>query len=499
MSKYTIRSKAELPPCAKPWTPHEYQVLGMEFLLQNSGAGLFLDPGLGKTSTTLGALRILFKEKQIRRALIVAPLRVAQLVWPAEVQKWADFNHLRVVVLHGPEKNKRIRQDADIYVINPEGLGWLMAGGRFKQVGADVLVIDESSKFKNMQTARYKTLKPVLPKFKRRWILTGTPAPNGLLDLFGQVYVMDLGRALGPYISHYRAMYFSPGASFNRTFTDKNGQDVTKKITVGWSLNPGCDTLIYEKLSPYIMRMDAKDYIKVPEIVEADIWVNMPDSAHEIYKQIEDEMVAMIDGNLVTAVSAASASVKCRQIASGGLYKQYEIDELDRPRNREVIHIHDEKTAALLDLVDELQGAPLLVAYEFEHDLQRLRKAFGDDLPVIGGGTKEAEALRIQADWNAGRIPVLAGHPLAMGHGLNLQGVSRFVAWYTPTWNAELYEQFNKRVARQGNNHESVIVYRFLTRGTVDRAVVAACGSKIRTQNALLNALRDYTAEHHCR
>lgn len=492
---YKIRSKGEPKSSSKHWKPHEYQVLGMEFLLKNAGAGLFLDPGLGKTSTTLGALRLLFKEKQIRRVLIVAPLRVCHLVWPLEVEKWEEFKHLRVSVLHGKDKEKNLSRDADIYVINPEGLNWLMSQGRFKKLGADVLVIDESSKFKHSNTARYKTLKPVLAKFKRRWILTGTPAPNGLLDLFGQVFIMDLGRALGPYITHYRAMYFSPGSTIERTTINANGQEIVKKVAVGWTLNPGCDTLIYEKLAPYIMRLDAKDYIKVPKIVEVDIEVELPPTAMKLYTQVEEDMVAMIDGNTVTAVSAASASVKCRQIASGGLYKQYEVEEIDRPKNREVIHIHDEKTEALLDLIDELQGAPLLIAYEFEHDLQRLRKALGKDLPVIGGGTPSAVADRIVKDWNAGKIPVMAGHPMSMGHGLNMQEAGRHVAWYTLTWNAELYDQFNKRVARQGNTHESVMVYRFLAKHTVDRAVAVALRVKTRVQNALLDALRDYTKE----
>ncbi len=498
MSKYVIRTKMEEPPSSVPWEPHDYQVLGMEFLLRNAGAGLFLDPGLGKTSATLGAIRVLLKEKQIKRVLIIAPLRVAHLVWPAEVEKWDEFKHMRVSVLHGKDKEKNLRKDAEIYVINPEGLGWLMAKGRLKMVGADMLVIDESSKFKHTNTARYKTLKPVLPKFRRRWILTGTPSPNGLMDLFGQCYIMDLGRALGPYITQYRAQYFSPGATIERTFFDAAGVERTRKVAVGWSLNPGADQLIYDKLAPYVMRLDAQDHIKVPEIVEVDILVDLPPEVRKMYNEVQEDLVSVINGNLVTAVSAASASMKCRQIASGGVYKQYEVDDLDRPKNREVIHLHDAKTEALYDLFEELQGSPLLVAYEFEHDLQRLRKMFGSDLPVIGGGTNEKMARSIVKDWNAGRLPIMAGHPQSMGHGLNMQESGRHVAWYTPTWNSELYTQFNKRVARQGNKNESVMIYRFLATGTVDRAVVGALKKKMGAETALLNALRDYTKEFHC-
>lgn len=495
MSKYTIRSKEPSEPLLEHWKPHGYQVTGMEFLLKNGGAGLFLDPGLGKTSITLGAVRVLLKENQCKRVLIIAPLRVAHLVWPAEIEKWAEFKHIRVVVLHGPKKDELIKQDADVYVINPAGLEWLMSGGRFTKLKPDVLIIDESSQFKNTKSQRYKLIKPHLPKFRRRWILTGTPAPNGLLDLFGQVHLMDMGHAFGPYISRYRATYFSPGASITKSVMSATGEELQKKIVVGWAPQPGAEEMIYEKLAPYVLRIDAKDHIDIPAIVEHDIWIDLPKEARRVYDQIEEEMVSEIGGSLVTAVSAASASIKCRQIASGGLYKQYEVDELDRPRNREVIHLHDEKTQAVIDLVEELQGKPLLVAYEFEHDLQRLREAFGKDLPYIGGGVSTKTSAAIEKAWNEGSIPVLAGHPRSMGHGLNFQKSGNRILWYTPTWDAELYEQLNRRLARQGSKHGHIIVGRVAARDTVDVAVLRACGAKIKNQNALLNALRDYSEQ----
>lgn len=496
MLKYTIRSKEPSEPLLDHWKPHGYQVTGMEFLLKNGGAGLFLDPGLGKTSIALGAVRLLLKERQIKRVLIVAPLRVAHLVWPAEVAKWAEFSHLRVVVLHGKHKDELIKQDADIYVINPDGLEWLMAGGKFAKIlHPDALIIDESSQFKNMKTKRYRLLKKYLPKFRRRWILTGTPAPNGLLDLFGQVFIMDQGHAFGPYISRYRATYFSPSAKITKTVMSANGEEIEKKLVVGWEPQPGAEEMIYEKLAPYVLRIDAKDHIEIPEIVEHDLWIDLPPDARRIYDQLEEEMVSMVGDQMVTAVSAASVSIKCRQIASGGIYKQYEVEELDRPRNREVIDIHDEKTQVVVDLVEELQGKPLLVAYEFGHDLARLQRAFGKDLPYIGGGTSPKTSAAIEKAWNEGSIPLLAGHPRSMGHGLNFQKSGNRILWYTPTWDAELYEQLNRRLARQGSKHGHIIVGRVGARNTVDVAVLRACGSKIKKQNALLNALRGYSAE----
>ena len=490
--KYAIKSKKVSAISDGRWKPHEYQVQGMEFLLKNAGAGLFLDPGLGKTSTTLGAIKLLKEAGQIRKVLVVAPLRVAHMVWPEEVKKWTDFHGLRVVVLHGKDKDKLAKQDADIYVINPEGLGWLMTAGRFKALGVDVLVIDESSKFKNMRTQRYKCLKPVLSKFQRRWILTGTPSPNGLLDLFGQVFLMDLGRAFSPYITRYRSQYFSSAATIVRSFVDASGREQSKKVAVGWTPIPGAEEEITEKLRPYVLRMEGKDYLELPEIVETEIYVEMPKEARLIYNQIEDTLVSEVNGNLVTAASAAAVSIKCRQIASGGLYKEYEVDDVMHKANREVLHIHDEKTEALVDLIEELQGKPLLVAYEFQHSLQRIQKALGKDIPYIGGGVSPQHSLALADAWNRGEIPVLCGHPRSMGHGLNMQGAGCHVAWYDPTWDAELYEQFNCRVARQGNTNSRVMVYRLAARSSIDIAVLASLRNKIKNQNALLSALKDY-------
>lgn len=494
MLKYTIRSAEVSTPSAKPWSPHDYQVRGMEFLLMNAGAGLFLDPGLGKTSITLGAIAYLKKAKTVGKVLVIAPLRVCQLVWPAEIEKWADFGHLKVVVLHGKDKDKLLKEDADIYVINPAGLQWFFQKKGMQVIKPDLLVVDESSQFKHSNTKRYKLLKPALAKFRRRWILTGTPASNGLLDLFGQVYLMDLGRALSPYISHYRNNYFTSGAKINRTFVDRvTGLEKSVKVAVDWTPQPGAEELIYEKLRPYVLRLEAKDHLKLPEMIESEIYVDLPPDAKKIYREIEDSMVAEINGNLLTAVSAASVSIKCRQICSGGVYRQFEIDDMDaKGREREVIHIHDEKTDALEELVGELQGAPLLVAYEFQHSLARMQARFGKDLPYIGGGSDDRRTKMLVDAWNRGEIPILAGHPRSMGHGLNMQAAGHHVAWYDPTYDAELYEQFNKRVLRQGNTHAHVFVYRFAARSSVDLAVLASLRLKVRNQNALLTALKDY-------
>ena len=297
---------------AKPvkWKPHAYQKGAIKFLLERACAALFLDPGLGKTSITLGAVKILLAEKLIRRVLVVAPLRVCYSVWPKEVKKWEDFQNIRVAVLHGKDKERNLRSEAEVYVINPEGLAWLMTDGRFKLLGADVLVIDESSKFKHTNTARFKTLRPVLSKFSRRYILTGTPCPNGLLDLFGQVYILDLGKSFGPFITHYRTEFFEPTGFGGFTWVPKHGTEER----------------IQKLLKPLALRLSAKDYLELPELIPVKVEIELPPDARKIYDQLETELITLVDGQVVTALSVAAANTKCRQVANGGLYKNYHAD-----------------------------------------------------------------------------------------------------------------------------------------------------------------------------
>lgn len=474
-----------------PWKPHTYQKKAVKFLLEHAAAALFLDPGLGKTSITLAAVKLLKQKKLLNKVLLIAPLRVCHSVWPREIDKWEDFGQLKVVVLHGPNKDELLKQDADIYVINPEGLDWLLqvkksktpSGKtkvdvdlrRWKALGFDTLVIDELSKFKHTTTNRFKSLKLVLHTFSRRWGLTGSPASNGLLDLFGQCFILDQGRTLGPYISHYRMQYFLPSHD-----------------GFSWNIREGAEQEIYERLNPLALRMAAEDYLDMPVLIENNIRVDLSESVRRVYDQLEDDLIAKIDSKVVVASTAAAASIKCRQVANGGIYLDPDVEKLIKlPKTkREWVNLHTEKVDALADLIEELQGSPILVAYDFAHDLDRLQERLGKEVPYIGGGVSAKRSAELEREWNAGKLPVLLGHPQAMAHGLNLQEVGHHVAWHSMTWDFELYDQFIRRVLRQGNKSKKVFVHHIMARGTVDEAMLAAVKSKKKGQNALFDALK---------
>lgn len=473
-----------------PWAPHDYQKKAVKFLLEHAAAALFLDPGLGKTSITLAAIKLLKRKKVLSKVLLIAPLRVCHSVWPNEINKWWDFRRLKVVVLHGPNKGELLQEDADIYVINPEGLDWLLhvqktktSGGktkvsvdlrRWKSLGFDTLVIDELSRFKHTNTNRFKAMKLVLGTFARRWGLTGSPAPNGLMDLFGQCYVLDQGRTLGQYITHYRMAYFDQGYD-----------------GFSWSLKEGADEAIYERLRPLALRM-GDDLLDMPKVVENNIKVQLPDKVLRVYTELEDDLVTKIDEGTVTAKTAATASMKCRQVANGGIYLDSEVRALVRlpSSKKEWVDLHEAKLDALEELVEELQGSPLLVAYDFQHDLARVQKRFGKDVPYIGGGVSVKRSTALEQAWNRGELPVLFGHPQSMGHGLNLQAGGHHVAWHSLTWDYELYDQFNRRVRRQGNKAKRVFIHHLIAEGTIDETILAALKMKRRGQNALFAALK---------
>lgn len=412
-------------------------------------------------------------------------------MWPKEIEKWTEFNDLKVVVLHGKNKDKVLEEDADIYVINPEGLDWLLkvkkektSTGktkvaldlrRWKQLGFDTLIVDELSKFKNTNTNRFKAIKLILGTFGRRWGLTGSPASNGLLDLFGQCFVIDQGRTLGPYITHYRMKYFNP------TYDG-----------FGWEIREGAEEEIYERLAPLALRMAADDYLDMPQLVENNIRVDLPDDVQAIYDQLEEDLIAKVGDGVVVAATAAAASIKCRQVANGGLYLDPEVEALVKvPRTkREWVNLHTEKVDALADLIDELQGSPLLVAYDFAHDLDRLQEKLGMEVPYIGGGINATRSAELEKLWNAGKLPVLLGHPQAMAHGLNLQEMGHHVAWHSLNWDFELYDQFIRRVLRQGNKSKRVFVHHIMANNTIDDAILGSIKAKKRGQNALFDALK---------
>lgn len=461
---------------SEKWIPHAYQRQMISWLIEHPAAAMLAEPGLGKTACALKAFQMLRKAKGCNRMLVVAPLRVAQLVWAmeGELGKWSDFLGLKISLLHGDKKDEALNVDADIFIVNFDGLVWLTSnalGERSSRLtglikrGVDTLCIDELSKMKRPSTQRFKTLKPYLPKFKRRWGLTGSPASNGLLDLFGQMYVLDLGDSLGRFITHYRYRYFMPTGFGGYT----------------WCLKHGAEAEIYAAMKDLALSMKAEDHLDLPDLIEQNIWINLPPKARKTYDELESDLITKIGTNVVTASSVAVASMKCRQVASGGVYNE----------ERKAIVIHDAKTEALSDLVDELQGSPLLVAYEFDHDLQRIRKALGKDLPAINGGTTALQTKRYVEQWNAGELPILCGHPAAMGHGLNLQASGHHICWYSTTWNFEDYDQLIRRVYRQGQANR-VFVHRILARKTVDEAIVKALARKQRGQDALFAALKDY-------
>lgn len=475
----------------KPWTPHDYQKRGIRFLLSHAAGGLLLDPSMGKTSITLAAIKILKKKGLLNRVLLVCPLRPAYQTWPKELYKWQDFHGLTYQLLHGPDKAEALKADADIFIINPEGLEWLLDiekirnaknrvsvkldVRRFKGLGFDTLVVDELSKFKHIQSTRFKAMKPVLHTFARRWGLTGSPAANGLMGLFGECFMLDEGRTFGPYISHYRNKYYVPGYD---GYT--------------WNLREGADDEIYARIRPLMLRLDAEDYLELPELVYNDIWVDLPPDVRSIYDEMEKDLLTKINDRAVVAVNSGVASGKCRQIANGGVYLEPAIAKLVRARkqDREWVNLHTEKIDALADLIEELEGNPLLVAYDFEHDLDRLRGLLGKDVPYVGAGLPPKRGLELERLWNQGKLPVLLAHPQSMAHGLNMQECGYHICWHSLTYDYELYDQLIWRIRRQGSQAKRVFVHHLLARDTVDIDILAALQSKKKGQNALFAALK---------
>ena len=445
------------------WGPHSYQIDALKFIMRTPHCGIFLDPGMGKTSTTLAAITHLRQTESVNRILIVAPIRPMYQVWPVEIKKWMDFNHLSYTVLHGDDKDANLNRISDIYLINPEGLKWFFAAKGLEKIKADMLVIDESTKFKDYSTARFKLLKPVLPLFKRRIILTGEPAPNGYMDLFGQCYIMDLGASLGRFITHYRAQYF-----FQEGYGGYN-----------YTLRDGADKEIQERIKPRVMRLAAEDHLDMPLLIHDDIIVELPPDARKIYKEFEDDFLAEVGDQTIVSLSAAAKGSKCRQVANGGVYDENHIAH----------HVHDVKTAAIVDLVEQLQGNALLVAYEFQHDLERLRRVF-PNAPCLTGMSGKKLDDTVSA-FNKGEIPVLLAHPASAGHGLNLQDSCHHVCYYGLTWDMDLYNQFYKRVWRQGQPNNRVFLHRIIASATLDRKVARVLKEKAITQAEFLNAIKE--------
>lgn len=467
-------SKRLVPPSHKPWTPLPYMQRGVDHLLSKMSAGLALDPGLGKTSITLDAFCKLQNQKMVRNMLVIAPLRVCRKVWRQEGAKWSEFRHLKFTLLHGPKKTERLKDDADIFLINPEGVAWLASMYAGRSLPFDIVTIDELTKFKNAKSDRSKALRPRLRAVRRRWGLTGNLAPNGYMDLFGQQLMLDDGAALGKYITHYRESFFQ---------VDFNGFD--------YNLMPGAEKRIIAKIAPSWLQMSAADYLDLPPIVPDPIYLELDKPTRAIYDKMKKDMLAELPEGVVTGANAAAVYSKLSQMANGAVYVG------DGP-SRVVSHIHDIKLDALSELVEELNGQPLLVAYEFNHDFERLRERFGvvdkatgkKVLPYLGKGTTEKQESEWIDAWNRNELPILACHPASAGHGLNLQeGNAGHVCWFGITWDLELYFQFIRRLCRNGNEAARIVNHLLIVNDSIDELKLTALDGKDMTQSRLLRGL----------
>lgn len=485
------------------WTPHDYQRDAVSRATGQERFGLLADPGLGKTAMTLEAFRQLRDGLEVSRMLVIAPLRPAYSVWPAEAAKWEQFRDLRVHVLHG--KGLRLDVDADVYVTNPESLKWLAAQDwRWPEM----LAIDELTKFKHHTVGRFKNLQKIMRKSGHgmpwRIGLTGTPAPNGLADLFGQAMILDDGKRLGTALGPCKPSDNDRPHDGTCRHLRCNFGFVPVQSEYGAKWTEGRDTsrLMSAALRDLVLRLNAKDHLKLPAFVEVDVPVRLPPKARELYNELQKEMVIRVETGHVAALSPGSLSAKCRQVANGSVYLSDDgsVAETDgyghplkAPRRSEVVHTA--KAEALADLIEEAGCQPMLVVYEHKHELPVIRewvaKVTGSPPPFIGGGVSGAEGDRLVALWNAGKLPVLVVHPQSAAHGLNLQAGGNLICWYSLTWDLELYDQLNKRLHRQGQKAETVFVYRLTAERTVDQRVVRAIGRKARTQEELLAALTE--------
>ena len=438
--------------------PHDYQQYAIDFIKSHKTSAVLLDMGLGKTVITLTALNdLLFDCFEISRVLVIAPLRVARNTWPQEIGKWDHLKHLRYSVVVGTEKERRaaLRKQASLYIINRENVPWLVEKTDFTY---DAIVIDELSSFKNWSSKRFKALMKVRPLAKRVIGLTGTPSGNGLIDLFAEFKVLDMGVRLGRFITKYRQDYFKPDK--------RNGQ-----VVFSYAPLPGAEERIYEKIADITISMKATDHLKMPELIESEYSVTMSDSERKMYAEMCEQLVLQMKGDEVTAANAGVLSGKLAQMANGAVYTD----------DGATLHIHDRKLDALEDIVESMNGKPLLVAYWFRHDAERIEKR----VTCVRLDTDDAIAR-----WNRGEIPVALIHPASAGHGLNLQSGGSALVWFGITWSLELYQQTVARLYRQGQNSNTVVVQHIIAEGTIDERILRALKRKDKTQAALIEAVK---------
>lgn len=420
---------------------------------------------------------------------MVAPLRVAYSVWPREIRKWSNFKGLTHTILHEDTKGYSLwGKRKDIYLINPEGLEWLhrellkgLKAG--KECPFDTLWIDESTKFKTYDSNRFKYITDMLPLFKRRHIMTGTPAPKGLLDLWSQIYILDEGKTLGTNYHQFRRTHFET-------------KDWNK---YAWKIKDFADDVIHRLVSPIVLEMAAEDYLDIPKLSYNDIKVQLPTKAMKYYKQMEKEFFITIDDMEASAEAAAQVSMKCHQIANGNVYEDIpegltEDEEKLFKKTRKVIPVHKAKLEALQDLIDELNGKPLLIAYEFKHDLTAIRSILGKDVPHIGSGVSYDKGKELEDQWNAGELDFLVCYASSVAHGLNFQEGGHDVCWYNLPWSLEDYIQFIKRLHRQGVVSE-VRCHHLIAENTIDEAILLRLGEHAEEQQDLRDAIKKYRLE----
>ena len=441
------------------YTPHEYQTYAADFIETHDQAAVLLDMGLGKTAITLTAINdLLFDRFEISRVLIIAPLRVAKNTWPQEIKKWDHLVNISYAVAVGTEQNRRaaLTQKANLYVINRENVDWLITKSGLP-FDYDMVVIDELSSFKSHQTKRFKTLMKVRPKVKRIVGLTGTPSSNGLMDLFAEFRLLDMGERLGKFIGQYREQYFVP---------DKRSQ----QMVFSYKPRPGAREEIYSRIADITISMKAGDFLKMPPLVMNTMTVKMTDKERKVYERMKADMVVQLGGKEIDAVNAAALSNKLLQMANGAVYD----------KDCKALHLHDQKLDALEDIIEGANGKAVLVAYWFKHDLERVKSRFS---------VREIKTDRDIADWNEGKIPVAVIHPASAGHGLNLQDGGSTLVWFGLTWSLELYQQTNARLYRQGQK-DTVVIHHILTENTIDQNVMYALKHKDKTQAALIDAVK---------
>lgn len=442
------------------FSPHNYQSYAIDYIENHPVAAVLLDMGLGKTVISLTAIAdLLFDSFEAHRILVVAPLRVARDTWPAELAKWQHLKHLTYAVAVGTVKERKaaLMAGADITIINRENLGWLIDSSGY-EFNYDMVIIDELSSFKNHKSKRFQSLMKVRPKVKRIIGLTGTPSSNGLMDLWAEFKLLDFGERLGRFITHYRINYFIPDK--------RNGE-----IIYSYKPMPYAEDAIYRKISDITISMKSTDHLQMPELITSQYEVQLSEDEEQRYEELKADFILELPEGEITAANAASLTGKLSQLANGAIYDD----------DGNIVEFHDRKLDALEDIIESANGKPLLVAYWFKHDLQRIKKRFD---------VREIKTSKDIVDWNNGDIPVAVIHPASAGHGLNLQAGGSTLIWFGLTWSLELYQQTNAHLWRQGQSSGTVVIEHIITKGTIDERILKALSLKEVSQNALIDAVK---------